>query len=180
MIDLDALELKKLDRNDLDILIEWARAEGWNPGPYDADVFWETDPDGFYGYYRKGKLIAGGSVVSYDGNFGFMGFFIVKPELRSQGIGRKLWMERRDLLLSRLKPGAPIGMDGVVAMQAFYNKGGFEIAFRDERYARKGERFDPDPHVSYIEDRDISSVLEYDKECFGYPRPQFLKPWKMP
>jgi len=181
MIDPDKLEFTKLDRKGLDILIEWAGAEGWNPGPYDADVFWETDPHGFYGYFHQGKLIAGGSVISYDGTFGFMGFFIVKPQLRSHGIGRRLWKQRRDLLLSRLKPGAPIGMDGVVAMQAFYNKGGFEIAFRDERYARKGEKFELHPNVSLFEDQDLMSILEFDKQCFGYIRPQFMKPWlRMP
>jgi len=181
MVNIIQLKFTKIDRNGLEVLIGWAKSEGWNPGPYDADVFWETDPDGYYGYYHEGKLIAGGSVVSYDGNFGFMGFFIVEPELRSQGIGRILWLERRDFLLSILKPGAPIGMDGVVAMQSFYNNGGFEIAFRDERFARKGEKFDPDPNISLIEVQDLSSILEYDKQCFGYSRPQFMKPWlKMP
>ncbi len=181
MVNINQLKFTKLDKQGLNILVDWAKSEGWNPGPYDADVFWETDPYGFYGCYYNDKLIAGGSVVSYNGNFGFMGFFIVEPGLRSQGIGRKLWAERRNLLLSRLNPGVPIGMDGVVAMQSFYNNGGFKIAFRDERFARKGEKFDPDLNISFIEGQDISSILEYDKQCFGYPRPQFMKPWlKMP
>lgn len=181
MINLSKLKLEKLDRQGLETLVDWAADEGWNPGPGDVDVFWQTDPDGYYGYFQNGQLIAGGSVVSYDGNFGFMGFFIVKPELRSQGIGRQLWMQRRDLLLSRLKPGTSIGMDGVVTMQPFYNRGGFEIAFRDERYARQGESFKTDPNISPVSDSDFPAVLEYDTECFGFPRPQFLKPWlKMP
>lgn len=175
--DPEKLKFEKLDKSGLDKLIEWAAAEGWNPGPYDGEVFWQTDPGGYYGYYHNGELIAGGSVVSYGGNFGFMGFFIVKPELRSQGIGRKLWLQRRDLLISRLKPGAPIGMDGVVDMQPFYNRGGFRIAFRDERYGRKGEQFAPDPHISVIEPEDYENVLNYDTKCFGFSRPQFLKPW---
>lgn len=171
------LKFEKLNKSGLDKLIGWAAAEGWNPGPYDGEVFWQTDPDGYYGYYHNGELIAGGSVVSYGGHFGFMGFFIVKPELRSKGIGRKLWMQRRDLLISRLKPGAPIGMDGVVEMQPFYNRGGFRIAFRDERYGRKGEKFAPDPQLSEIATTDFKAILKYDTECFGFSRPQFLKPW---
>ncbi|MFW5705987.1 MAG: GNAT family N-acetyltransferase [Bacteroidota bacterium] len=175
--DPENLKFEKLDKSVLQQLIRWAASEGWNPGPYDANVFWQTDPDGYYGYYHQGELIAGGSVVSYGGSFGFMGFFIVKPELRSKGIGRRLWMQRRDLLIARLKPGAPIGMDGVVDMQPFYNRGGFQLAFRDERYARKGEKFAPDPHISLIEPGDFNEVSEYDTACFGFPRPQFLKPW---
>jgi GNAT superfamily N-acetyltransferase len=174
-------QFKKLPYEGLQTLVSWAAEEGWNPGPYDAEVFWATDPDGYHGYYKDNELIAGGSVVSYDGLFGFMGFFIVKPGLRNQGIGRRLWMQRRDHLRSRLQPGAAIGMDGVVAMQPFYKKGGFELAFRDERYGRKGESFTVDPLISAIPDAVFPEILAYDTQCFGVPRPQFLKPWlKLP
>lgn len=176
-LNLNKISFRKLNRARLDTLIEWAKAEGWNPGPHDGDVFWETDPDGYYGYFLDDELIAGGSVVSYKNNFGFMGFFIVKPEHRGIGIGRRLWKQRRDLLLSRLNPGASIGMDGVVAMQPFYNKGGFEIAFRDERYERNGEEFKVDPHVATISADDFSGIHHYDRACLGYSRDNFLKPW---
>ena len=165
----------------LNTLMQWAREEGWNPGLHDAEVFWATDPEGFYGCYLEGELIGGGSIVSYGGAFGFMGFFIVKPQYRSCGVGRKLWYQRRDTLLSRLEEGAAIGMDGVVTMQPFYEKGGFEIAFRDERHEKTGEPFEVDEKISSIVEDDMESVLAYDQKCFGFARPQFLKPWlKMP
>lgn len=176
-MNIDFLKFQLLDFQGLKTLVEWALQEGWNPGPFDADVFWATDPDGFYGYFLDGDLIAGGSIVSYEGAFGFMGFFIVKPEFRSLGIGRKLWYQRRNMLQSRLKKEATIGMDGVVAMQPFYEEGGFKIAFRDERYERIGEVFDIDSNISTIEGEDFESILKYDQQCFGFSRPQFLKPW---
>ncbi len=180
-INISDLHFKKLDFEDLKTLVQWAEDEGWNPGPYDAEVYWNTDPEGFYGYYYDNELIGGGSIVSYNAEFGFMGFFIVKPEYRSAGIGKQLWYQRRDTLLNRLHKDAAIGMDGVLAMQPFYEKGGFKIAFRDERYEKIGEAFDIDKKISEIEDSDIDSVLAYDKQCFGFARPQFLKPWlKLP
>lgn len=181
MTNTESLQFQKLDYEGLQTLVEWAEQEGWNPGPNDAEAYWATDPDGYYGYFDKGELIAGGSIVSYNQEFGFMGFFIVKPEYRAAGIGRKLWYERRDELLSRLNDGATIGMDGVVDMQEFYRRGGFEIAYKDERYERIGEQFPLDSNISAIADDDIAAVLEYDKQCFGYSRPQFLLPWlRMP
>lgn len=170
-------ELTKLNKEHLITLVKWAEEEGWNPGPGDADVYWQTDPDGYYGYFENGELIAGGSTVSYDGDFGFMGFFIVKPEYRGKGIGRKLWFQRRDMMLSRLKQGAAIGMDGVVDMQGFYNKGGFEIAFRDERYEFNGNRYKYDANISVVDKNDFEKIIKYDALYFGLPRPQFLKPW---
>ena len=176
-MDINSLQFKKLDFKALLTMVEWAAAEGWNPGPYDADIYWKTDPDGFYGFFDGSKLLAGGSIVSYNGEFGFMGFFIVHPDYRGQGIGNKLWYLRRDKLLSRLKPGAVIGMDGVVNMQEFYRKGGFEIAFRDERYSRKGEKFEINHNISPVYNDDIKHILAYDKLCFGFERSQFLIPW---
>lgn len=171
------LQFQKLNFDGLQTLVKWAEQEGWNPGLHDAEVFWATDPDGYWGFYYDGNLIAGGSIVAYGNEFGFMGFFIVKPEFRSFGVGRQLWYKRRDTLLRRLKEDAPIGMDGVVTMQPFYNKGGFRVAFRDERFMRTGTSFIPDPKISAIETQDFDSIIEYDKYCFGAYRPQFLIPW---
>jgi len=177
MKNLENLQFQKLDFEGLQTLVKWAEDEGWNPGPNDAEIYWATDPDGYYGYFHNDELIAGGSIVSYNKQFGFMGFFIVKPEYRSLGIGRKLWYQRRDTLLSRLNDDASVGMDGVIAMQTFYKKGGFEIAFRDERHEKIGEEFIIDQNISPIIKDDFDSILEYDKQCFGFSRPQFLIPW---
>ena len=181
MNNINELKFQKLSFKELKTLVKWAEEEGWNPGPNDIDVYWATDAEAFYGYFHEGSLIAGGSIVSYNKAFGFMGFFIVKPEYRSLGIGRKLWYQRRDALLSRLDKDASIGMDGVVDMQAFYQKGGFEIAFRDIRYEKVGMQFSLDKNISSISEDDISSILAYDKQCFGFSRPQFIIPWlKLP
>lgn len=176
-LNLDALEVKKLQLEGLKTLMTWAQQEGWNPGVYDAEVFWATDPEGFYGFYDGNELVAGGAIVSYQGLFGFMGLFIVKPAVRNLGIGRKLWNFRRNTLIKRLNSGATIGMDGVVAMQSFYQKGGFEIEFKDERYENIGISLEVDTKISIIQEEDFERIIQYDVQCFGFTRPLFLKPW---
>ncbi len=176
-MNFDQIELQKLNLSDLKTLVGWASNEGWNPGNDDAEVFWNTDSDGFYGYFIENQLIAGGAIVSYNNEYGFMGLFIVHPEFRSLGLGRKLWFARRDLLLSRLKSNSSIGMDGVLAMQPFYNKGGFNIAFKDERYEFISKEYNYSNLISPIGEYDYNEIVKYDTTCFGFNRAPFLKGW---
>jgi GNAT superfamily N-acetyltransferase len=111
--------IRPLRREELDVVLDWAGAEGWEPGRGDADAFWAADPDAFFGLEREGELIGSISTVSYAGAFGFVGLFIVRPELRGGGIGRRLWAAALDALRDRLDPGAPVGLDGVFERQAY-------------------------------------------------------------
>ena len=74
-------------RAELDTLMEWAADVGWNPGRNDAQIFWDTDPQGFVAAEQGSELIGGGSIVSYGGRFGFMGLFIIRPDQRRQRLG---------------------------------------------------------------------------------------------
>ncbi len=49
-------------------------------------------------------------------------------------------------------------MDGVVDMQGFYQKGGFEISFKDKGYERIGDKFPVKSNISTITDADITKV----------------------
>lgn len=169
--------IRRMSREDLDVLVGWAAAEGWNPGLHDAEMFWETDPDGFVAVEEDGRLVAGGSIVSYDGRFGFMGFFIVAPTHRGRGLGRRLWMHRRDALLARLRPGAPIGMDGVFAMQAFYARGGFAFAGRDLRMEGIGAPARPAPGLVDARELPPAELAAYDAGRFPALRAAFVARW---
>ncbi len=172
------LEFRQLDFDEFQELVKWAAAEGWDPGLNDADIFYTSFPDGFYGYFQQGKLIGGGSLVSYQGEFGFMGFFLVHPQYRGNGIGHSLWFKRRDTLLNKLNPGATIGMDGVLAMQDFYANGGFVAAFRDERRMRIGTSLPVHPSIRRVSERtNLSDILRFDLECFGVDRSSFMERW---
>jgi GNAT superfamily N-acetyltransferase len=176
------LVVRNMNRSEVDELVEWAAQEGWNPGLHDAERFWATDPAAFIAADLDGELIAGGAITSYDGEFGFMGFFIVRPEFRGRGFGNALWHARRDRLLARLRPGSSIGLDGVFAMQDYYARGGFVFSHRDMRF-----RIDIPAHASTarVENEHIvplatvpfDQVLEYDRTCFPALRSTFLKGW---
>ncbi|MGI9244603.1 MAG: GNAT family N-acetyltransferase [Verrucomicrobiales bacterium] len=171
---------RQATRDEFNLAIQWAADEGWNPGCGDADIFWETDPSGFVCAEREGEVIATGSIVSYGRAFGFMGFFIVRPDLRGQGIGRDFWYWRRDMLRSRLQADAPIGMDGVFDMQPFYAKGGFEFTHRNLRMEGVGQAQDVDRSLVPLDELPFADVKNYDQQHFGFERDTFLKKWIHP
>lgn len=179
-MNLDELILRPLTRDEFNIAVEWAAGEGWNPGLDDADIFWDTDPGGYIGAEYEGEIVGTGSIVCYSGQYGFMGFFIVAPGLRGQGIGERLWFHRRDLLHSRLVEGAAIGMDGVFEMQDWYRRGGFEFSHRNLRMEGVGKEVAgalEKPEIVNLDAVPFERVLKFDMRCFGFARARFLWAW---
>ncbi len=39
--------IRTMARSEIDLAIEWAAREGWNPGLHDADCYFAADPKGF-------------------------------------------------------------------------------------------------------------------------------------
>jgi GNAT superfamily N-acetyltransferase len=168
--------VRRLGRDDVGTLVEWAAAEGWDPGPGDAGAFWAADPDAFVGFDRDGSLAGGGAVVAYGRAVGFVGLFIVRPEFRGAGLGRELWLEMLTDLRGRLDPGAPIGLDAVAALQPFYADSGFTAAHATSRI-RFGD-LGPAPDVlTPLAKVPFADLLAYDFRCFGAQREPFLRAW---
>ena len=168
--------IRSMSREEIDTAIQWAADEGWNPGIFDADPFHAADSDGFLIGLLGDEKIAMISAVSYGKNFGFIGFFIVKPEYRGQGYGLRIWQAA----MARLA-GRNIGLDGVLAQQENYGKFGFALAHRNIRYRGDGGCLMPPmaqsakivsmPHLP------LDEVIAYDNGFFPEDRRAFLQKW---
>lgn len=170
------MDIRPMRRDELDRVIDWAANEGWNPGLHDAEIFWNTDPEGFVAAEQKGQFIGGGSIVSY-GSYGFMGLFIVDAPHRGKGLGTELWWERKRRMASRIGAAGTIGMDGVFDMQPFYEKGGFAFSCRHPRYGGTGQAGTRHPGLVELSSLPFDLVNAYDQRHFPDSRPQFLSPW---
>jgi GNAT superfamily N-acetyltransferase len=174
------LAIRNMTRAEVDTLVDWAAREGWNPGLHDAELFWANDPEAFIAAELGGELIGGGAITSYGGAYGFMGFFIMRPEFRGRGLGDRLWQARRERLRARLRPGASIGMDGVFDMQSYYARGGFVFSHRNLRFrAEIGKASPPGDaeDVVALSAFPFEEVAAYDRRCFPAPRANFLEGW---
>ena len=140
------LVIRPANRRELDVALEWAAQEGWNPGLSDAQCFHVTDPEGFLLALHDGEPVASISVVRYGSDFGFLGLYIVRPELRGRGYGHRLWQAG----MARLE-GRTVGLDGVVAQQENYRRSGFSLAHRNIRYGGQ-------PRIDAPQDARVSAV----------------------
>src|SRR5687767_13477747 len=108
-------KIRPLTLPEVETLVDWAAGEGWNPGRNDAAAFHAADPDGFLGGFVGGEMVSGISAVAYGADFGFIGLYICRPDMRGKGYGRAVW----DAGMARLE-GRTVGLDGVPAQQANY------------------------------------------------------------
>ncbi len=54
---------RRMTKADLGLVLDWAAAEGWNPGLDDTAPFHAADPDGFFIAVEDEKILAAISVV---------------------------------------------------------------------------------------------------------------------
>ena len=166
--------MRTATRDELDLLIDWAAAEGWNPGLHDAEAFHAADPTGFMVGLLDGEPIGSISVVRFGEQFGFLGFYIVKPEYRGTGYGLRLWNEGMKYL-----EGRDIGLDGVPAQEANYARWCFRLADRNTRYEGVSARYDHEDGAGIVSlhDLPLDEVLAYDDALVPAPRHEFLQAW---
>lgn len=166
-----SLTIRSLRPEEISLAIDWAAGEGWNPGLSDAACFGAVDRQGFLVAELDGEPAAVISVVNYDERFAFLGFYIVRPELRGRGIGFRLWkagLAHAD--------GRTIGLDGVVAQQANYAKQGFTLAYRNIRFAGMPEGGEAGDTVD-LATLPFEMVEASDAAIFPALRTAFLKAW---
>ena len=167
------LRIRAMRPDEISIAVDWAAAEGWNPGLRDAPCFSLVDPDGFLIGELDSAPAATISCVNYSTSFAFLGFYIVREDLRGRGHGLRIW----NAAIAHAGPRV-IGLDGVVAQQQNYGKSGFKRAYANVRYG--GTVVAPDPQrvsVVPLNDVPLALVAADDATVFPAPRIQFLRAW---
>src|SRR5215813_5667044 len=123
------LRIRVMRPEEIALASDWAATEGWNPGVSDAACFATVDPGGFLIGELDGAPAATVSCVNYDDRFAFLGFYIVRADLRGRGFGLRIW----NAAVGHAGPRV-IGLDGVAAQQENYRKSGFQLAYANIRY----------------------------------------------
>lgn len=165
--------IDRMSKDELQLAIDWAAKEGWNPGLHDLECFYAADPNGFFIAKLDEEPIAVASGVIYDDHFAFCGFYIVKPEYRGQGYGMQITQARLDYIGDRCT-----GIDGVEEMVDKYKNIGYQTTYKNARYILKdAQRFTLDKNIVPLAEVSVDQLNSYDRCYFPAPRKEFLQQW---
>ncbi|MFJ2774857.1 GNAT family N-acetyltransferase [Streptomyces sp. NPDC087300] len=167
------LVISRATLDDWRVVTGWAADEGWNPGLADAPSFFAQDPDGFFVGRVGGEPVSAVSVVNYGERYAFLGFYLVRPDMRGRGYGLATWQAGLAHAGERT-----VGLDGVPAQQDNYRRSGFEWRHGTQRYLGRLPAVDvPDRHVRPVEAAGLRALTAYDSACVPADRPRFLESW---
>ncbi|HPG29276.1 MAG TPA: hypothetical protein PKY81_07810 [bacterium] len=179
-IDNSKIQIVRPARADIDIAAQWTAEENWNPGINDADIYYKTDPSGFFmGVYNKEPI---GFVfsIAYDNDFTVAGVFIVKKEFRNKRLGAELGFKFLPYLKDK-----NVSINAVQSKIRLYSFIGFKPAFNINRYCfikNQNQILDitmSNYKVIALKENfpDFDSVYSYDKLCFPADRSKLLSLW---
>jgi hypothetical protein len=127
----------------------------------------------FLGSFHGDELLSVIAATRYDPGFGFIGFYIARPESRGQGHGIAVWRAAMQQLQGRL-----VGLDGVVAQQANYRRSGFSLAWNNIRFGGVAPVLPgPRAHVVPALSLPFAAIEALDAQVFPARRPAFLRAW---
>lgn len=160
--------------NEMRIVLEWAAAEGWNPGLSDEMAFHPTDPGGFLIGRLAGEPVTAISVIRYGTGFGVVGLYLTHPTARGNGLGLHTWRTG----LRRLQ-GRNVGLDAMPLQEGDFRKFGFHTAWRNIRYQGTPGLVEPSLGVLLADAHDIgfADLAAYDRRFFPAGRDAFLTSW---
>jgi hypothetical protein len=166
------ITIREMELPEIEIAIQLAARQGWNPGLSDGMAFFKADPEGFL-LAEEGDEFAGCvSAVSYSPDYGFIGFYIVKEGFRGTSAGVKLALAA----LKRLK-GKNIALDGVTGKVEKYKNLGFRQSHKNRRYESIGGSYPGNENIVKYNSVFFEELLKYDRQCFPAIRANFLENW---
>jgi GNAT superfamily N-acetyltransferase len=176
-------EIRPMSRDELDVVLDWADAEGWNPGLSDADVFWRIDRAGLWAIDVDGILVGSGATIAHGTDHVVIGLVHVRPEHRRQGIATRTFPWLVDGALSRMPPGTTVSLDVPDHLHDLAERFGFHPVRRIARMVGRAIETRRGAHsgeLRALASVPVDAVVDYDAAHVGALRRDLLETWIHP
>ena len=174
--------IRTLELDDVPLINDWARREGFAPGTGDVGIYRQTDRQGIWMGCLDDQPIGCIAGIRYNHAYGFIGLYIVRPEQRGHGYGVKLWKQALD----HLDDVGCIGLEAAENRIDDYSNWGFHPASATTRWQladglskKTGTSSKPPKGLRLIhgEKSPEPRIQAYDADRELSPRPHFLSDW---
>lgn len=169
-------QIRRMTASDIPAAMTLKEAAGWNQVPEDWLGYLKLEPSGCFVGLVSDEVVASGTALSYDSQFGWIGMILVSPEFRRRGYATRIMETSLDYLES--KACLTQRLDATEAGAQVYQKFGFTQEAIVERWVRPARAalsgLEGDIQSSSITDRQIAEVCSWDAEAFGASREKLL------
>ena len=93
---MGSLQIYELESDQIPIVTDWSRREGFAPGLGDIEIYRHTDRQGLWIAWLDREPIGCIAGVRYNLDYGFIGLYLVVPHQRGHGYGQQLWRHALD------------------------------------------------------------------------------------
>ena len=174
-------QIRELKSDQIPLVTDWSRREGFAPGLGDLEIYRQTDRQGLWIAWLDQEPIGCIVGVRYNPHYGFIGLYLVVPHQRGHGYGQRLWMHALDHLADL----TCIGLEAAPARILDYAGWGFESSSMTTRWRCFNQSNSEDlwgdlpPGLQVVKGSSVplEAVQLYDAQREPSPRPHFLADW---
>lgn len=163
-------QLGRLTRDDVEQAAALSRGAGWNQTREDWARLVDLAPDGVFGAFDEGRLVATSSVVVYGEALAWIGMMLVDVAHRGRGLGKALLDAA--LAAPSVRPCAVVALDATDMGRPLYETRGFVAVEPIDRWGGtlQPTATRPGTEVRTIEVADAASVATWDAGRTGVAR----------
>ncbi len=170
------LSVRCMTPDDLNLVVDWCKEEGWNIGLYDFHMYYKLTLRGHLMFLYENEPIGAISIIQHSDDFLTIGPFIVKNGYRGKGYGSQIWQQAIALIEQE---NYTVSLYSVPAQVDFYQKRGFQTKFKNKRWELFHEnqtliKEEAAPCEDFSSDN-LLSVSQYDQSIFSISRQKIFE-----
>lgn len=171
----ESIQIRKLLSEDIESAMRLVLAEGWNQTEKDWQLLIGNPLNYCIVAEFDGNFVGTATAINYSNRIAWIGMVLVNKEYRGRGISKILL----STIFDKLKSCKSIKLDATPAGQPVYEKLGFENEYLISRLVKKTFESLQFPDFGIIPqkilEKDIPSIIEFDKQSFGSDRTQLIE-----